>query len=77
MKQLIEEKRFEAVLQDTKQEFSYSALTQSLADEGLWQAKFTEGHKGLALALATQDGEYAVMGEWQEGNLKKIWIEFA
>jgi len=76
VRQLIEEKHLEAVAQDTKHEFSYSALTQSVADEGFWQATFAEGHKGLALALAAQDGTYTVMGEWQDGNLKKIWIEF-
>jgi hypothetical protein len=75
-KQWIEERRLQPVLTDTKHEFSYSALTQAIANEGYWQAIFAEGHQGLALALLAEDGTYSVMAEYQEGNLKKIWIEF-
>ena len=75
---LIAENRLERVPYETSGEFSTSAVTKGIINQGYVQCNFPEGFEGMAIAIATPggDGEVPVFAEFKDGILKKLWLEF-
>jgi hypothetical protein len=69
---LIAENRL--VFVPSEDDFSVGSMTENLAQNGFWQAKFEDGTLGKAVALAVDDGIYDVVVEYEKTVLKKISV---
>lgn len=69
---LIAENRL--VFVPSEDDFSVGSMTENLAQNGIWQAKFEDGTLGKAVALAVDDGIYDVVAEYEDTVLKKISV---